>query len=100
MFTQNSLYKEDLPIPNALEQPVTVINLTFSGNMPSLVLGKVIKFQHPSSSHFTDNLEKPEGWMKTPPPPDTNGVKEPTKPNAVSTETFDQKQIESLYFLL
>ena len=41
--------------------PVTVINSKFSGNMPSLVLGKVMKFQHPSSSRFGDILEKPEG---------------------------------------
>ena len=32
-----------------------------SGNMPSLVLGKVTEFQHPSSSRFGDILEKPGG---------------------------------------
>ena len=35
--------------------------------MPSLVLGKVTKFQDPSSSHFGDILEKYVGWMKTTP---------------------------------
>ena len=36
--------------------------------MPSLVLGKVRKFQPRSPSRFGDIPEKPEGWMKTPPP--------------------------------
>ena len=53
--------------------PVTGINLKFSGNMATLVLGKVMTFQHPSSSRFGDILEKPEGWMKT--TPATNRVK-------------------------
>ena len=34
--------------------PVTAINLKFSGNMPRFVLGKVRKFQEPSSSRFGD----------------------------------------------
>ena len=37
--------------------------------MPSLVLGKVTKFQHPISSCFEDIPEKPEEWMKTTPLP-------------------------------
>ena len=35
--------------------------------MPSLVLGKVTKFQHHGFSRFGGILEKPEGWTKTPP---------------------------------
>ena len=50
------------------------IDLKFSGNMSSLVLGKVRKFQPRSSSLFGDIPEKPEGWMKTTPPA-TNRVK-------------------------
>ena len=47
--------------------PGKVIYLKFSGNMPSLDLGKVRKFHHRSSSCFGDISEKPEGWMKTTP---------------------------------
>ena len=36
--------------------------------MHSLVVGNVMKFQHPSSNHFGDIAEIPEGWMKTTPP--------------------------------
>ena len=50
------------------------IDLKFSKNVLSLVLGKVRNFQHRSSSRFRDILEKPEGWMKTPPPRATNRV--------------------------
>ena len=57
--------------------PGKSINLKFS-EMPSLVLGKVRKFQHRSSSRFRDILEKPEGWMKTPRPA-TNRVKQSSK---------------------
>ena len=49
--------------------PGKVIDLKFSGNMPSLVLGKVGKFQPRSSSRFRDIPEKPELWMKTTPLP-------------------------------
>ena len=55
--------------------PGKVIDLKFSENMPSLVLGKVRKFQPRSSSRFGDIPEKPEGWMKTTPPLATNRVK-------------------------
>ena len=47
--------------------PGKVIDLKFSGNMPSLVLGKVRKFQTRSSSRFGYIPEKTEGWMKQPP---------------------------------
>ena len=43
------------------------IDLKFSQNVRRLVLGKVRKFQHRSSSGFWDILEKREGWMKTAP---------------------------------
>ena len=36
--------------------------------MPRFVLGKVRKFQDPSSSRLGDIQEKPEGWIKTTPP--------------------------------
>ena len=54
--------------------PVAAINLKLSGNMPRFVLGKVRKFQDPSSSRLGDIQEKPEGWIKTTPPA-TNRVK-------------------------
>ena len=49
-------------------RPCCSINLKFSGNMPRFVLGKVRKFQDPSSSRLGDIQEKPEGWIKTTPP--------------------------------
>ena len=42
--------------------------------MPRFVLGKVRKFQDPSSNRLGDIQEKPEGWIKTTPPA-TNRVK-------------------------
>ena len=36
--------------------------------MPRFVLGKVRKFQDPSSNRLGDIQEKPEGWIKTTPP--------------------------------
>ena len=56
-----------LPCPGTA--PVAAINLKFSGNMPSFVLGKVRKFQDPSSSRLGDIKEKTEGWIKTTPLP-------------------------------
>ena len=44
--------------------------------MPSLILGKVTKFQHPSFKRFGDIPEKPEGWMKTTTNRATNRVKD------------------------
>ena len=41
-----------LPCPGTA--PVAAINLKFSGNMPRFVLGKVRKFQDPSSSRLGD----------------------------------------------
>ena len=41
--------------------PGKLIDLKFSGNMPSLILGKVRKFQHRSSSRFGDIPEKTWG---------------------------------------
>ena len=43
--------------------------------MPRFVLGKVRKFHDPSSNRLGDIQEKPEGWIKTTPPPATNRVK-------------------------
>ena len=47
--------------------PCKVIDLNFSGSVPSLVLGKVRKFQHRTSNCFGHLPEKPDGWV-TPPP--------------------------------
>ena len=49
--------------------PVAAINLKFLGYMPRFILGKVRKFQDPSSNRFWDIQEKPEGWIKTTPLP-------------------------------
>ena len=49
--------------------PGKVINLKLLENVSSLVLGKVRKSQHRSSSRFWDSPEKPEGRMKTTPLP-------------------------------
>ena len=56
-----------LPCPGTA--PVAAINLKVAGNMPRFVLGKVRKFQDPSSSRLGDVKEKPEGWIKTAPLP-------------------------------
>ena len=67
---KNLLYEYHLPkLPCPGTAPVAAINLKFSGNMPRFVLGKVRKFQDPSSSRLEDISEKPEGWIKTTPPP-------------------------------
>ena len=74
-------YEYDLPIYNALKPPMLQLSASnFLVNMPSLVLGKVIKFQRPISSRFGDIPEKPQEWMKTTPPA-TNRVMplEPTQ---------------------
>ena len=68
MFTQNTHFTNMISqFPMLCNRPYD-INLKIVGNMPSLVLEKFMKFQHPRSSRFGDILEKPEGWMKTPPP--------------------------------
>ena len=49
--------------------PGKSIDLKFSENVPGLVLEKVRKFQHRSSSRFRDIPEKPAGisrkWMES-----------------------------------
>ena len=75
-----------LPCPGTA--PVAAINLKFSGNMPRFVLGKVRKFQDPSSSRLGDIQEKPEGWIKTTPPPATNRVKVGENPAALRAAVF------------
>ena len=72
--------------------PVTVINMKFSGNMPSLVLGKVMKFH---TLRFGDIPEKPEGWMKTPPATNTvnaSKIENPTSPPLPEKDEVSRKQ--------
>ena len=56
----------NLPCPGTA--PVAAINLKFSGNMPNFVLGKVRKFQDPSSNRLGDILRKSRGVDKNNPP--------------------------------
>ena len=56
-----------LPCPGTA--PAAAINLKFWDNMPRFVLGKVRKFQDPSSSRWEIFKKNPEGWIKTTPLP-------------------------------
>ena len=66
MFTQKThLTKRSSQFPMLWNRPCYSYQLEIFREYVQWGLGKVMKFQHHSSSRFGDIPEKPEGWMKT-----------------------------------